>query len=87
MGIIVIAVSTFTAFFYYLKSLFSKEKHKIKYSFADSMALGLDFKLAAEILKTVLIRTFKELAIIGSITLLRIFITIIIYWEMKQDEK
>ncbi|ACD54143.1 DUF1622 domain-containing protein [Clostridium botulinum] len=87
MGIIVISIGAFTAFYHYLKSLIDKKHFPIKYQFANSMALGLEFKLSAEILKTVLIRTFMELAIIGSIILLRLFMTVIINWEMKQEKK
>ena len=85
MGIFVISVGACTAFYHYLKNLLTKNHFSIKYQFANSLALGLEFKLAAEILKTVLIRTFMELAIIGSIILLRLFMTIIINWEMKQE--
>ena len=87
MGIIVISVGACKAFYHYLRTLFSKDYDSIKYQFANSMALGLEFKLAAEILKTVLIRTFMELAIIGSIILLRLFMTVIINWEMKQEKR
>lgn len=87
MGIIIISIGACTAFYYYLKSLCNKNVVEIKYKLAKSMALGLEFKLAAEILKTVLIRTFMELAIIGSIILLRLFMTVIINWEMKEEKK
>ena len=49
------------------------------------MATALEFKLAAEILKTVIIRNMNELIILGSITLLRGFLTLIIHWEMKSE--
>ena len=87
MGIFIISVGAITAFYHYLRTLIFKNKFAIKHQFANSMALGLEFKLAAEIIKTVLIRTFMELAIIGSIIPLRLFMTIIINWEMKQDSK
>lgn len=51
------------------------------------MATGLEFKLAAEILKTVLIQNLNELIILGSIFLLRVLMTIVIEWEIRQDEK
>ena len=51
------------------------------------MATGLEFKLAAEILKTVLIQSLSELLILGSIFLLRVLMTIVIEWEMKEDAK
>ena len=49
------------------------------------MAMSLEFKLAAEILKTVLVRTLDEIIILGAIILLRALMTLIIHWEIKQD--
>lgn len=50
----------------------------------ESLATALQFKLGAEIIKTVLIRDISELIIVGSIVVLRGIITFIIYWEIKQ---
>ena len=85
MGITVITIGAFKAFYQYAKSLFLKEHYPVKYQFAEAMAMALEFKLAAEILKTVLVRSLQEIAILGAIVLLRILITLIIYWEIKQD--
>lgn len=87
MGIVVITIGAFTAFYHYLKGLFMKDNYALKYQFANSMAMGLEFKLAAEILKTVLIRSLQEIAIVGSIIVLRAFMTLVIQYEMKQDKK
>ncbi|MFR9295691.1 MAG: DUF1622 domain-containing protein [Turicibacter sanguinis] len=38
-------------------------------------------------LKTVLIQSLNELIILGSIFLLRVLMTIVIQWEMKEDAK
>lgn len=85
MGITVITIGAFKAFYQYVKSLLLKEHYPVKYQFAEAMAMALEFKLAAEILKTVLVRSLQEIAILGAIVLLRILITLIIYWEIKQD--
>ena len=49
------------------------------------MATGLEFKLAAEILKTVLVKNLDELVILGAVFLLRVLMTVVIEWEIKQD--
>ncbi len=85
MGIIVITIGAFKAFYQYIKTLLSQDHYPVKYQFANAMAMALEFKLAAEILKTVLVRSLQEIAILGAIVLLRILITLIIYWEIKQD--
>ena len=86
MGIIVITIGAFKAFYFYIKAMLSKKHYPVKYQFAESMAMALEFKLAAEILKTVLVRSLQEIAILGAIVVLRILITLIIYWEIKQDQ-
>ncbi|MGL4344436.1 MAG: DUF1622 domain-containing protein [Cellulosilyticaceae bacterium] len=85
MGIIILTIGAFKAFFHYLRSLIAEDNYAIKHEFASSLAMALEFKLAAEILKTVLVRNLNEIFILGAIVLLRALITLIIHWEMKQD--
>ncbi|SHH46828.1 Uncharacterized membrane protein [Clostridium collagenovorans DSM 3089] len=85
MGIIVLTIGAFKAFFHYIKGLFFMDSYAIKYQFANSMAMALEFKLSAEILKTVLIRSLNEILILGSIFLLRALMTLVIQREMKED--
>ena len=67
MGIFIITLGAFRAFYHYMKTLIFKDHYPVKHQFANSMATGLEFKLAAEILKTVLIQSLSELLILGSI--------------------
>ena len=46
-------------------------------------ALSLEFKMAAEILKTVLVRDLKELLVLGAVILLRALLSFLIHFEMK----
>lgn len=85
IGILVILIGSIKAFYHYLYSLITKKYYPLKWEYANSMATALEFKLAAEILKTVIIRNMNELIILGSITLLRGFLTLIIHWEMKSE--
>ena len=87
MGILIITIGSFRAFYHYVRALLTKDAYPVKHQFANSMATGLEFKLAAEILKTVLIPSLNELIILGSIFLLRVLMTIVIQWEMKEDAK
>ena len=86
MGILVICIGSIKAFYHYIYSLIKKTNYPLKWEYANSMATALEFKLAAEILKTVIIRNMNELIILGSITLLRGFLTLIIHWEMKCEQ-
>ncbi|MGL5755605.1 MAG: DUF1622 domain-containing protein [Paraclostridium sp.] len=84
MGVIVITIGAFTAFYFYLRQVIFKKQIGFKHQFATAMATGLEFKLAAEILKTVLVKTLDELVILGAVFLLRVLMTFVIQWEIKQ---
>lgn len=87
MGILIVTIGAFRAFYHYIKTMLFKDHFPVKHQFANSMATGLEFKLASEILKTVLIQSLSELVILGSIFLLRVLMTIVIEWEIKEDAK
>lgn len=86
MGIIVLLIGTFTAFYKYIKSLIYKTKTSIKYDIANSLVTALDFKLAAEILKTVIIKNINDLIIVGTIFILRVVMTFVLEREIKIEE-
>lgn len=48
--------------------------------------MGLEFKLGSEILRTVVVREFSEILIVGAIILLRAALTFLIHWEIKTEE-
>ena len=87
IGIIVVIIGAVSAFYRYMKSVFTSTDYPIKYTFANNLAMGLEFKLAGEILKTVLIKSIDELWIIADVSLLRGFLALLIYWEMKNEKK
>lgn len=82
MGIIVIVAAGFRSFYGYLK-----RETDIRLRFAQAMATGLEFKLAGEILRTVVVRDLTEIAIVASIIILRAFMAILIHWEIKTERK
>lgn len=86
MGILILTVGVFTAFYHYLQKRFFKKNVNIKYEFADVMTTTLDFKLAAEILKTVIIKNIDELIILASVFIIRIIMTFVLEKEMKIEE-
>ena len=54
---------------------------------AKGMAMWLEFKLGSEILRTVVVREFKEIALVACIIALRAALTLLIHWEIKNEEK
>ena len=83
MGIFVVAVSAFVAFGRYLYNLVKHQDGDIKFQLANGLALSLEFKMAAEILKTVLVRDINELIVLGAVIFLRALLSLLIHVEMK----
>ena len=83
MGIFIVAVSILSAFVIYIRNLFTGDDHDIKYKLASGLALSLEFKMAAEILKTVLIHSLTELTVLGAVIGLRALLSILIHFEIK----
>ena len=82
MGIFVVVWSSLHAFWEYIQNSFMKKNLDIQTNLAKGLATGLEFKLAAEILKTVLIQNMDELYILGAVILLRALMSILIHFEM-----
>ncbi|MDF2473697.1 MAG: hypothetical protein K0R21_1479 [Anaerocolumna sp.] len=53
---------------------------------AKGMAMGLEFKLGSEILRTVVVRDFAEILTVAGIVVLRATLTFLIHWEIKNEE-
>ncbi|MEY8339104.1 DUF1622 domain-containing protein [Lachnospiraceae bacterium 62-35] len=64
---------------------FKKNSH-VRLLLAQGIALSLEFKLGGEVLRTVIVREWSELAILGAVILLRGALTFLIHWEIKNEE-
>lgn len=81
MGVGVILWISFVSFCKYIR-----RRHDTRVYLAKGLAMGLEFKLGSEILRTVIVREWKEIAIVGAIIVLRAALTFLIHWEIKQEE-
>ena len=79
VGVIVIIISGLKGFYYYIR-----RRPDMKLTLAQGLAVGLEFKLCSEILKTVIVRDFKEIATVAGIIALRAALTFLIHWEIKE---
>ena len=86
MGILILTLGVFTAFYHYIQKRFFKKNVNIKYEFADVMITTLDFKLASEILKTVTIKSMDEVIILASVFIIRIIMTFLLEKEIQIEE-
>lgn len=58
-----------------------------KLNLAKGMAMGLEFKLGSEILRTVVVRQLSEVTIVAAIIAIRAALTWLIHWEIKNEEE
>ena len=77
IGVGIIIYSGIRAF---LKCLRRSEDTRIY--LAKGLAMGLEF----EILRTVVVREWKEIGLVAGIIALRAALTFLIHWEIKQEE-
>ena|GEM_PF-197234 len=54
---------------------------------SEGLATGLEFKLGGEILRTVVVRSMDEIMLVGGIIVLRVALTLLIHWEIKNEER
>ena len=66
--------------------LFKRQKH-VRLKLAEGIALSLEFKMGGELLRTVIVREWNELLILGAIILLRAALAFLIQWEIKIERK
>lgn len=66
--------------------IFKRKKH-IRLRLAEGIAFALELKMGGELLRTVIVRDFEELLILGSIILLRAALTFLIQWEIKIEKR
>ena len=83
MGVIIILFGAARDFILY----FSKRAINIRLDLARSLALGLEFKLGGEILRTVIARDLHEIATVGAIIVLRGALSFLIHWEIGHIEE
>ena len=81
IGVIIIIISGIKGVIGYLRN-----DPLTRLNLAKGMAMGLEFKLGSEILRTVIVHKFSEIAVVGAIVILRAALTFIIHWEIKNEE-
>ena len=81
VGVTILLVTTVKSIWGCLK----RDPH-VRLTLAKGIALALEFKLGGEVLRTVIVREWSELAILGAIIVLRGALTFLIHWEIKTEE-
>ncbi len=87
VGVIIIIVGSFRALGRLIKSFAKKSSFKGEVDLEKSLSLALEFKMGAEIIKTVIIHNLEELAILGVVIFIRALLSVMIHWEIHIKEK
>ena len=82
-GVLVIIYGAAQAIAQHAMNLLKKTKKEP--DLRKSLALGLEFLMGAEIIRTIIVRTLTELAMLGGIIILRGLLGLIIHWEEKTE--
>lgn len=64
-----------------------KKRSEARLELAQGIALALTFKMGGELLRSVIVRDWSELLILGAIVILRGLLTFLIQWEIKNEKR
>ena len=61
-------------------------REHVRIELAEGISLALLFKMGGEVLRTVIVRTWDELAILGAIIVIRGALTFLLHWEIRTEK-
>ena len=87
IGVLIIVVGSTKSLISMVNRLIRHRSINIVVELGKTLALALEFKMGAEIIKTVIIHNLEELAILGIVVIIRALLSVVIHWEMRLEEK
>ena len=85
VGLFIILYSSAMTFSRFLKLKYNQTSTDIRIRLGRGISFALMFYLAAEILRLILIREYKDLFIVGAIIVLHVIVTVLIAWEVSHS--
>ena len=86
VGIIIIIVGSCRALIRLIQCVIKKRPFHVVIDLGKALSLALEFKMGAEIIKTVIIHILEELAILGVVIIIRALLAFIIHWEIRSEQ-
>ena len=68
-----------------LRLVASRTPGRVRLELAQGLALALEFKIGGEVLRTVIVRQWSELLILGAVIVLRAALTFLVFWEIRAE--
>ena len=88
IGILIILIGAYKSIIrLFLNLRHTPHKTNIIIDLGKALALALEFKMGAEIVKTVIVRDLNELGILAIVIVIRAALAVLIHWEMKNERK
>lgn len=81
LGVAILIITAFKCFVEWIR-----HDTKVRLDLAKGIAISLEFKMGSEVLRTVVVREWEELGILGAVIILRGLLTFLIHWEIKHEE-
>ena len=66
--------------------MYVRRMPKTTLTLAEGLATALEFLMVGEILKTVTAHEWTDIAVLACIIVFRVTLTIVIHWEIRQEE-
>ena len=86
-GVVVISITSVITLYSYLRGLPYPDMPKIRLRLAQGLSLGLEFKIGSEIIRTVIVGTFEDLAFLSALIAVRGILNYLIEKETKELRK
>ncbi len=86
-GAFIIVYISMISLFKFFKLDYRHTSTEIRIRLGRGIAMGLQFYLSAEILRLITIRDYNDLAIVATIILLHVIISLLVSWEVHHSLK
>ena len=87
VGILVIVVGSIKSVISLISKLIGRDDSNIIIGLGKTLAIALEFKMGAEIVKTVIVRDITELGVLAIVIALRAVLALLIHWEIKNERR
>ncbi len=87
IGVLIIIIGSVKALIHLGHGLIRHRAINIVIELGKTLALALEFKMGAEIIKTVIVHDLTELAVLGIVIAIRALLAFLIHWEIKMEKK
>lgn len=86
VGVLIIIIGSARALWRLVACLRKKQPFHVVVDLGKALSLALEFKMGAEIIKTVIVHNLEELAILGVVIIIRALLAFIVHWEIRMEK-